>query len=135
MRKTTPLAVRSMQSNSIVMARSAGSKKTSSADKLARLGLRPLHLFPYVRAGDQPRAMVIGNVGPGPFDHHKKAIAEADQKEQVNKQPREPGEVARNVNLAGQVRDGVGASNRRQAAFVEILKMLARLPFYGSLDL
>ena len=46
------------------------------------------------RIGDQPRAVVVREVCPCPFAHHKKPIAEADQEQQMNEQPCQPGKVA-----------------------------------------
>ena len=45
-------------------------------------------------AGDQARATFVGDIGPGPLDENQEAIAETDEKENVDEQPRQPGDEA-----------------------------------------
>ena len=61
-----------------------------------------------VRAQDQPRAAVVGQVRPGPREEHHEAVAEADQEEDVDEQPGEPRERARTA--------AAGRSARRRCA-------------------
>src|ERR1041384_5747242 len=100
-----------------------------------RLGSWLLHQLLLHWLGDQPCAVVISDISPCPFDHHKESIAEADEKEQVNEQPRQPGKVAGDMNFPGEVGNRARASNGGETAFVPVFKMLARLPFHGSFDL
>ena len=50
------------------------------------LGLDPAGQI--VAAGDEASAALVGEIRPRPLDHHNQAIAESDQKENVDEQPR-----------------------------------------------
>src|SRR5262252_6444700 len=77
-------------------------------------------------AGNQPCSALIRQIRPRPLDQHDDAIAESDQKEDVHEQPCHPGDESRDVNLA-ELRDPCRAPDGRQAAFVEIIKVLSGL--------
>ena len=49
---------------------------------------------------NQARTALIGEIRPGPLHHHNDAITEPDQEQNMNKQPRQPGEKTRNMNLS-----------------------------------
>jgi hypothetical protein len=51
-------------------------------------------------AGDQPSAALVRDVGPGPLNENQHAVPEADQKQDVNEQPGQPGDETGNMNLA-----------------------------------
>ena len=73
----------------------------------------------------QPRGPVVGEVAPGPLDHDDDAIAESDQKKDVDEEPRKPGEKSGDVHLA-KVGDRGRTPNGGEAALVEIMEWLAR---------
>src|SRR5215467_4932614 len=54
---------------------------------LAGARSRLFRWFFFRRLRNKARTVVISEIGPGPFDHHKQAIAKADEKQQVNEQP------------------------------------------------
>ena len=72
-------------------------------------------------AGDQTRAALISYVGPRPLDENQQAIAESDQEQDVHKQPGQPGDESRNVNLS-ELRHGSGSSDGGEAAFVPVVE-------------
>src|ERR1019366_8280601 len=81
------------------------------------LGLGPARQF--VAAGNEAGAALVGEIRPCPLDHHEQSIAEPDQEKNVDEQPREPGEIAGQLELA-ELGDGGGAADRGQAAFVVV---------------
>src|SRR5262245_13024293 len=46
---------------------------------------------------DQAREALVREVGPGPVGHDREPVAEADQEEDVDHQPGEPGQEPRHV--------------------------------------
>ena len=46
---------------------------------------------------DEPGAAIVGDVGPGPLDHHQQPVAESDQEEDMDEEPHQPGQVAREL--------------------------------------
>ena len=68
--------------------------------KSPHFGFRRLSRLPFTLLGDEPRAVVVSKVSPGPLRHHKETIAEADQEEQVDEEPGQPSEVAGEMQLA-----------------------------------
>src|SRR4029077_18866391 len=85
----------------------------------------------FVAAGDQAGAALVGEIRPGPLDHHDQAIAESDEEKNVDEEPCQPGEISGQVKLAGlsELGDGGGAADGGQAAFVVVPKFAARLIF------
>ena len=71
--------------------------------------------------GDDTRAAAIGKIGICPLEQHGGAVAEADEKNQVDEQPRQPRRVAGKLELAN-LRDGGGTADGRHRAFVPILE-------------
>src|SRR4051812_30106125 len=79
--------------NSCTTARAGGSPR--------RRGIRPC---------DQPRAALVREVGPRPFRDHEKAVAEADEEENVDREPGDPGEEAAQFQES-EIGDGGGAAD------------------------
>ena len=77
------------------------------------------------RAGDQARAAPERDVRVGPLEEHQHAVAEADQEEDVDREPGEPREEARELEAAGQLAHGLAAADRREAALVAVAERLA----------
>src|ERR1022692_240689 len=86
-----------------------------------------------VAAGDEASAALISQIRPRPLDHHDQAIAESDEKEDVDEEPGEPGKVSGDFEFAD-LGDGGGASNRGATAFVVIIKIAAWLIFQVAGD-
>src|SRR5215467_6023541 len=101
---------------------------------LASPRFRLFHRLSLRGSGDQPRTVIVGEIGPGPLDHYKEAITKTDEEQQVNEQPGQPGEESGEMQLA-QVSHRVRPPNGGEASFVEILKPLARLAGQGAHDL
>src|SRR5271155_4471531 len=82
-------------------------------------------------SGDETRAVREREVCPRPLKENKDAIAEANQKVDVNRQPREPGHEAAPVCFERPFYfgDRGEAANRSHIALVEIVEGLARLAF------
>src|SRR5437773_1607781 len=72
---------------------------------------------------DQSRAFIKTEIGPGPLEQNGETIAEPDQKDNVDEQPREPRRNSTQVHEL-QVRDCFVPADRRHAAFIEIPKAL-----------
>src|SRR5512142_3090498 len=72
-------------------------------------------LDPRRRAGDQPRAAVVGDVRPRPLDEDEDPVAEHD----MDEEPGQPGDPARELDAA-QVGDGRRAADRGERALVAI---------------
>src|SRR4051794_27839844 len=72
---------------------------------------------PVESAGDEPRASVVGEVGPSPLEENDEPVAEPDQEEDVDEEPGQPGEQAREPDPV-QVGDARGAADRGQRALV-----------------
>src|SRR5258708_20479536 len=53
----------------------------------------------FLVASNQPCAVLIGDVSPGPIQHDHHAVAETNQEKQVYEQPCQPGEVSREMQL------------------------------------
>src|SRR6185312_7175943 len=75
------------------------------------------------RSSDQPCAPVVGEVIDCPFDRDYEAILELHDVEQVDEQPREPRQHARETKRTD-FRYGLIAADGREAAFVEVMKRL-----------
>src|ERR1019366_7212733 len=75
---------------------------------------------------NQPRSAIICEVRPCPLDHHQDPVAESDQEQDVNEEPRQPGRVAGHLEL-GELRHGRCASNRCQAAPIVVVERLSWL--------
>src|SRR5262249_38024222 len=69
--------------------------------------------------GDEPRAALEGNIGPEPVEQHREPIAEADQEEDVDGAPEEPGEPPAQLDEA-EIADRDLAPDRRQVARVAV---------------
>src|SRR5262249_12542678 len=72
------------------------------------------------------------DVAPCPLDQDQQTVLEADDKEEMNKEPRQPGEVAVESQPA-EVGDGTGAADRRHAALVLVDKRRHRLALESRL--
>src|SRR5690348_13575727 len=72
-------------------------------------------------AGNEPRTALVRHIGPGPLDENQQPGTEADEKENMYKQPCQPSDIAGNVHLA-EVCHRSGPADRGQAALVPIVK-------------
>src|SRR6185295_6331975 len=79
--------------------------------------------FPGV--GDESRAALPAQVGPGPFEEDEEAIAEADQEQDVHEEPGEPRGQAVELKAAHH-RDRGGAADGRHAALVAVAERAGR---------
>lgn len=59
------------------------------------------------------------SLGPDPLEHHQHPVAEADEIEDVDAAPGEPGRQPPKPQLAD-IADGIGAAHRGEIALVEI---------------
>src|ERR1043165_1829807 len=78
-------------------------------------------------AGDQPRAALIGQVGPKPVERHDQAVAEADQEIDVGNAPHQPGDAPGQPQPA-EIDDGLAPSDRREVAVVAVAERRGRGP-------
>src|SRR5437660_4362529 len=83
--------------------------------------------------GDEARAALDSEVSPRPFGQYEETIAEADEEEDVNEEPGEPGDESREMDLAD-LGDGFVAADGRHGSFVPIGEGLARLACDVALD-
>src|SRR5262249_30563407 len=72
-----------------------------------------------VRAGDEPGAAVERDIGPEPLRHYRKPVAVANQEEDMDHAPEQPGRVAGRSDPA-EVGNGRSAADGGQAAEVAI---------------
>src|SRR5258708_27425097 len=80
---------------------SAGQRRGNNwATASPGLGFRRLCRFVLSRLSNQSPALARGNISPGPLHHYQQAVAEADQEKHVNEQPRQPGKVSGEMQLA-----------------------------------
>ena len=77
------------------------------------------------RARDQARPTLIGEVVPNPLKQYDVAIAEANQKADVNGEPQEPSGEPRKLG-SPEFRHRRFAANRCKIAFVDIAKLTSR---------
>src|SRR3954447_18061256 len=77
--------------------------------------------------GNQADAALMREVGPRPLGHHDDAVAEADQPEDVQEDPEQPGDVAGDLQ-AEHVADCRAAADRRHDAVVLVAEWLQRSP-------
>ena len=75
---------------------------------------------------NQTCAVVVSDVGPRPLHHYHEPVAKADQKQEVNEQPGQPGEESRDVQLS-QVAYSLRPANGRQSAFIDISECFTSL--------
>src|SRR3954467_976506 len=78
------------------------------------------------RPRDQPRAALVGEVSPRPLDQDDEPVAEPDQEEDVDEEPRPPRDRARELH-PHHVRDGAPPPDRREGPLV-LVDERARLP-------
>ncbi len=69
---------------------------------------------------------MIGQVRPRPLEQRYHAVAEADQVEDVDDQPRHPGEKAGHFHYA-QVNEGIGTSYGGKVSLVKVVKWFVLL--------
>src|SRR5690349_2355862 len=75
---------------------------------------------------NQSRPAMIGQVRPGPLEEGYHAVAEADQVEDVDDQPGDPGEKAGHFHEA-QINQGVGTAYCGKVALVKVAEWLMLL--------
>src|ERR1700680_2537132 len=83
-----------------------------------------LYLFKQVSMvleGDESRAALEGQVGPGPLEQHQETVAKAYQVEDVDAQPHDPGDEAREADRA-HFDNGKRTSYGCQVSFVAIME-------------
>ncbi len=68
---------------------------------------------------DESRAFVETEITPSPVEDHRDAIAEADQKKNVYKEPSQPGKEATEMHRV-QIGDSPVSTDGRERAFVPI---------------
>src|SRR5438270_12900731 len=96
--------------------RSRSNDRNSKSHSLGRRSLLGLKV-----PRDQARALIETEIGPGPLEQDRETISEADQKNNVDEQPRQPRRNSAEMDKL-QVRDRFVSADRRHAAFVEIPK-------------
>src|SRR3954468_23197133 len=79
-------------------------------------------------SGDQACSALVCEIRPCPLNQHDDAIPKTDQKKDVHEQPRQPGEISGDMQLAN-LGNGGGASNGRKVPFIEIVEIRSRLLF------
>src|SRR5208282_5124796 len=70
-------------------------------------------------ARDQPRAAIVADVGPRPFDDHDEPVAKSDQKENVHEQPHQPCDESAEMQPRD-VGDRGRLANRRERSLVAV---------------
>src|SRR4051812_37286808 len=70
---------------------------------------------------NQSRALVECNVGPGPLKRHRQTVAEADQKQDVDKSPNQPGGKAAQMQPM-QIGNSLVFAYRSHASFIPVPK-------------
>ena len=68
------------------------------------------------RAEDEPRAALPRQVRPRPREQHDEAVAEADQEEDVDEEPRDPGDEARRAAAGRRSPTAAAAADRSRAS-------------------
>src|SRR6266852_9643733 len=87
-----------------------------------------LYLFKQVSMvleGDESRAALEGQVGPGPLEQHQETVAKSYEVENVDAQPRDPGDEAREAHRAD-IDNGKSTSYRCQVSLVAIMEWSRR---------
>src|SRR5216684_7118491 len=96
------------------------------------------HQFAPSRQGcassNQAGAALISHVRPCPLNEDDQAVAEADEKQDVHEEPRQPCHETRNVDLA-EFSDGRSSANGSQAPFVPVVEGSTRLSARSRLNL
>src|SRR5580658_1362678 len=82
-------------------------------------------------AGDQASAALVREIRPRPLHEDEHAVLETNQEKNVNEQPSQPGHESRDVYPA-ELRDGRGAADGGEAAFVEVVERRAGHGFRRS---
>src|SRR6476661_4561610 len=103
------------------VSRAAGTSGDSAAGGLGFL--RRLRA-PWLR--DEARPPLIREIGPRPFQHHDDAVPEADQEEDVDEDPEQPGDEPAEMEPAD-VGHRLPPSDDGELALVPITEGLARL--------
>ena len=79
------------------------------------------------------RTSLAGQVRPRPIEHYGETISKADQQEDVQKRPHEPGNKTRKMPAAN-VRDRSPAADGCQRSFIDVIKFLSRFIFKVAKD-
>src|SRR5258705_9034152 len=82
---------------------------------------------------DEPDASLLRHVRRGPFDHDDEAVAETDQLEDVEKEPRKPGERSREPEAAD-ISNGRPPADDRHVAPVVVDERPRPLPLQPLQD-
>src|SRR5688572_11843688 len=76
--------------------------------------------------GDEPHAALIGEVRVSPLQQHAQPVSKSDQVHDMDEEPEKPRQAAGEFYLA-EIGYRAGASDRREIALVEVVKVLAGL--------
>src|SRR5581483_9543168 len=77
-------------------------------------------------SSNQSCTTLVSDIRPSPLNEHNYSVSKADQEENVNKQPRQPGEVTGNVQLSD-FRDGRGTADGCEAPLIKIMEIFSRI--------
>ena len=80
-------------------------------------------LFGLKVSRDQTRAFIEAEIRPRPLEEDGEAVSKANEKDDVNKQPRQPREESTQMEEL-QIGDGFISTDRGHASFVEVMKRL-----------
>ena len=78
------------------------------------------------RSGDQPDTALVCQVGGRPLQHHRDPVPEPDQEEDVQEQPEQPSEIAREPQEA-EIRDRGVAADGGEVARIDVAEGRGRL--------
>src|ERR1700685_716892 len=94
-------------------------RRARSSRRDCRAGIGPARQVS--APGDEAGSALVCDIRPRPLNENQDAIAEADEKKNVDEKPRQPGDESGDVNLA-ELRDGSCAADGGEAAFVEVME-------------
>ena len=77
-----------------------------------------------VGTDDEPQGLARAEVAEGPVHECHHAVAEANERQQVDKKPGEPAQEAAKMHVAGQIDHGFVAAHDGHRAFVAVRKRL-----------
>src|ERR1700685_509818 len=97
-------------------------RRARSSRRDCRAGIGPARQVS--APGDEAGSALVCDIRPRPLNENQDAIAEADEKKNVDEKPRQPGDESGDVNLA-ELRDGSCAADGGEAAFVEVMEWSA----------
>src|SRR6476619_6992136 len=81
----------------------------------------------FLGTGNEARATLVVEVGPGPLQHHENAVPEADEERDMDERPDEPGDKSRKLELPD-LGHGLAPTDDGELSLVEIPEGRAWLP-------